>query len=239
MILMGIFNYIDTFFFISLGITFILILLLVFHFKQRMTDLENKSETMFEIINNIVKEITSIKQMPFLNSCCEPKTCAYVGSTVVEHKNVITLNDDKIIVSDDDSDDEDEDDDSDDDSSDDEYDSDEIPALQILENNVKIISVDMGDVIEIEEPALSEDNEESEEPVLENVQLDNLKVEKVEEPAPGEEETKDNITAGETSKEIYRKMTLPALKSLVITKGLSSDPSKLKKQDLLKLLESE
>jgi hypothetical protein len=33
-------------------------------------------------------------------------------------------------------------------------------------------------------------------------------------------------------------MTLSALKSIVIEKGLLSDPSKLKKQELLKLLES-
>ena len=60
MILMGIFNYIDTFFFISLGITFILILLLVFHFKQRVADLEEKNATMFEIINNIVKKTITL-----------------------------------------------------------------------------------------------------------------------------------------------------------------------------------
>ena len=58
---MGLFNYIDTFFFISLGITFILILLLVFHFKQRISTLEQKTETMFEIINNIVQELVQIK----------------------------------------------------------------------------------------------------------------------------------------------------------------------------------
>ena len=59
---MGLFNFIETFFFISLGITFMLILLLVYHFKQRLNAIEQKSNTMFEIINNIVSEITSIKQ---------------------------------------------------------------------------------------------------------------------------------------------------------------------------------
>ena len=71
-IVMGIFNYIDTFFFISLGITFILILLLVFHFKQRMSASEQKNDTMFEIINNIVKEITTIK-----NSVIEQTACVF------------------------------------------------------------------------------------------------------------------------------------------------------------------
>ena len=34
-------------------------------------------------------------------------------------------------------------------------------------------------------------------------------------------------------------MTLPNLKATVIAKGLCSDPSKMKKSDLLKLLEEE
>lgn len=59
---MGLFNFIETFFFISLGITFVLILLLVYHFKQRMSSLEEKGDTMFEIINNIVEELTSVKR---------------------------------------------------------------------------------------------------------------------------------------------------------------------------------
>ena len=64
---MGVFNFIETFFFISLGITFVLILLLVYHFKQRLNSIEQKSDTMFEIINNIVKEITAVKQF-----CMQP-----------------------------------------------------------------------------------------------------------------------------------------------------------------------
>ena len=58
---MGLFNFIETFFFISLGITFVLILLLVYHFKQRLSSLENKCDTMFEIINNVVQEITIVR----------------------------------------------------------------------------------------------------------------------------------------------------------------------------------
>jgi hypothetical protein len=57
----GIFNCIETFFFISLGITIILILLLIYHFKQQINTQERKSDTMFEIINSIVSEITTVK----------------------------------------------------------------------------------------------------------------------------------------------------------------------------------
>ena len=58
---MSIFNFIETFFFISLGITFVLISLLVYHFRQRIIVLESKNDTMFEIINNIVKELTNVR----------------------------------------------------------------------------------------------------------------------------------------------------------------------------------
>lgn len=60
---MGFFNFIETFFFISLGITFVLILLLVYHFKQRICTLEQKGNTMFEIVNGVVKELTNIKKL--------------------------------------------------------------------------------------------------------------------------------------------------------------------------------
>ena len=46
------------------------------------------------------------------------------------------------------------------------------------------------------------------------------------------------INKKESEKEIYKKMSLSALKTLVISKGLCSDASKLKKPDLLKLLEN-
>ena len=58
---MSVFDFMETFFFISLGITFILILLLGYHFKDRLNNLEQKCDTMFEIINNMVREMTSIK----------------------------------------------------------------------------------------------------------------------------------------------------------------------------------
>ena len=73
----------------------------------------------------------------------------------------------------------------------------------------------------------------------ENIGLDNLHVEKVDESVESESVATTESNTIETSKEIYRKMTLSALKSLVISKGLASDPSKMKKNDLLKLLESE
>jgi hypothetical protein len=45
----------------------------------------------------------------------------------------------------------------------------------------------------------------------------------------------DSVTMNQ--KDVYNKMTVQELKKVVITLGLCSDASKLKKPDLLKLLE--
>ena len=36
--------------------------MLFYHFKQRISKLEQSSETMFEILNNMVQELSSIKR---------------------------------------------------------------------------------------------------------------------------------------------------------------------------------
>ena len=258
---MGIFNYIDTFFFISLGITFILILLLVFHFKQRVADLEEKTTTMFEIINNIVKELNSTKELCCLANTIRPSVekipidlcCAPINREGSKQEKIIVSdpeNDSSDDESEYDSEDEDEEDDDEDEEDEDEY---ELPALLNIsedvitdDDNVKIITVEIGETIEVGETLeVSEIENSEEEKPEEMVNLEaseELHVEKLETDTPEEtlatEEPIVELPAVETSKEIYRKMTLQALKSLVITKGLCSDPSKMKKNDLLKLLES-
>ena len=53
----------ENFFFISLGITFGLILLLVYHFKQRISSVERRGDTMFELLTNVVKELQFMKSL--------------------------------------------------------------------------------------------------------------------------------------------------------------------------------
>jgi len=245
---MGIFNYIDTFFFISLGITFILILLLVFHFKQRLANLEQKNDTMFEIINNIVKEITYIKNStnsspqsfydlkPSINATIP---IPFDESTTRVMEYAFTNQQEKIIVSEDDEseeDDSEEDDSEEDDSEDDDSDDDSVEQ-NVIGESVKIIN--MGDNIELKE-IVAETNQSEIQENYGNIDIKQeilLQVEKI------ENENLDNISEfdknvkKETNIEIYRKMTVQQLKPIVITKGLSSDPSKLKKNELLKLLE--
>ena len=58
---MPISQYVDTFFFISLGVTFILLFLVAFHFKTRISQVERKNETLTEICTTLVSEIGLLK----------------------------------------------------------------------------------------------------------------------------------------------------------------------------------
>lgn len=231
---MGVFNYIDTFFFISLGITFVLILLLVFHFKQRMAVLEEKTDTMFEIVNNVVKEIISVKNMvyhsmPVHNAeYLDPN----IRSVPIINETIRFDNDNNKIShayqGEEEEEEEDEEDDGSDDGIDDEEDSDDEEEEDEEEDDeeepekkveqIKLVSVDLAEV----EPSQLEVIEE-------------ILIEKV---TPDEVPSLDAETQKESAMDVYRKMSLSELKKLLITKGLSSDPSKMKKYDILKMLDN-
>jgi hypothetical protein len=200
-----------------------------------MSVLEQKNDTMFEIINNIVKEITQTKEI--ISERCCPMQQEFQQQYQQPQIHPITIQppisfhlNEKVIVSDDDDEDDDDDDDEDDDEDeDDEYDEDE----EYDEDDIKVISVNVGETIDMsnftfEEPAKEEVVEEAEA----------IHVEKINETVHLEEPIQ-RVNKVDTSKEIYNKMTVQSLKALVITKGLHSDPSKLKKGDLIKLLEEE
>ena len=271
---MGFFNFIDTFFFISLGITCVLISLLVYHFKQRINSLEHKCDTMFEIINSVAQELSTQRISHVIPP---PRYSNYEGGAV---KVPITftldnnVNDSKILVSDDENDDENEDesdDESDDDESededddDDESDDDEDDAndancqdmndginVTELPNQIKIINVDMNEQVEITEVVMNpveDDNNETdteENNITDLLNDEILHVEKLDSNDEDENKHLDNTDNDlsqiqkqkETNIEIYRKMSVQELKTLVISKGLCSDASKLKKVELLKMLDS-
>jgi hypothetical protein len=156
---------------------------------------------------------------------------------------------DKIVVSDDDDEDEDDEDEDDEDEDDEDEDEDEEDydendleyedAVVAEEPKIKIINVDIDDTINVEN--LEEDEGEESPPDLEEVipevqvnEDSEIQIEKVENDASYTEDDKNN----ENPKDVYSKMTVQDLKKLVITKGLCSDASKLKKNELLKLLET-
>ena len=192
---MSAFNFIESFFLLSLGITFVLIVLLVYHFKQKLSTMEQKCDTMFDIVQNLVQEFKTVKQqccsmpMPMQASCPMSMSREFVGSEVL--RNVCDNEEDEDEEDEDedeeDEDDEDEDEDEDEDDEDEDEDEDE-------KKNVKIINMSESTIDEIlpEAPVVAID---------------------------------------------YKKQTVAELRVIVTTRGLATNPSRLSKTDLLKLLE--
>ena len=58
---MGLFNMLESFFFVTLGISCVLLMMLIYHFKQRINKLENNNRMMFDVINNMVQEMSMLK----------------------------------------------------------------------------------------------------------------------------------------------------------------------------------
>jgi hypothetical protein len=60
---MSVFGFIENFFFISLALVFVLVIFLVYHFKNRITVAEKKSESMYGLLTAVVKEIKTLRGM--------------------------------------------------------------------------------------------------------------------------------------------------------------------------------
>jgi hypothetical protein len=238
---MGLFSFIETFFFVSLGITFILILLLVYHFRQRFTTLEQKCDTMFELINNIVTELNTVRNVQH-GFHPEEENIIFHPETMMQHVDHIErLNrvEEEVETDNDEDSDSDSDSDSDESSGDESGDNEDIQDVND-DNSVKIISLENTNNVTLSELP-DEMNYISENENDSNVEIHGLNdaeqvvVEKLENKHL---ENIDTIPNEEHSDDVYRKMNMQSLKTLVITKGLCSDPSKMKKNELLKMLES-
>ena len=293
----------ESFFILSLGITFVLVLFLVYHFKQRLTILENKCDTTFEIINNVVSELGNIRgAFRVVGAPAQTQTRPEV--TTHSKINVIISDDDHDVSDYDDDDDEDssDGDDDDEDDGDDEADGDDEDessdedneidggghgahhvvhdveesgededsdgggdGVHNIEesgedhvnvasgsnddsNTIRIINLDSQqefDIIETVEDLTAENGNRDDQVDDENSHIENMEeillhVEKLptSEPHLDDSSIASSVAESKNNSHIYKKMTLPVLKAYVIEKGLASDPSKMKKQDLIHLIET-
>jgi len=217
---MGFFSLLETFFFISLAITFVLIIMLVYHFKGRLVAIEDRYHTMFEIVNSLVKEMKNLRDT-MIQIQSQPEAPAFEGngptgfptdlfrmfqsgpgmfpsSRVEEDDEYEEQEYKKIVVSDTELD------------SEDEYDEDNVKVISLAIEPEETVSL-----AELEEPIdidLSpEEDEEPVEPVIEE---------------PSSSESMD-----------YRKLDVSYLKTMVLTRGLATDTKKMKKSELIRLLE--
>lgn len=211
---MGVFNFMESFFFISLGITFLLIIMLVYHFKQRIISLEHKHDTMFEIVNNIVKQLRNMQTT--IQHLGEPQPFIISHPTYTPAQPA--------------------------------FESIQITGVESTENDDETSESETDEEDSDDETSASESDEE--EPV-ETIVVDELPKENlIIEPVVQEDEIlirksdgsvsalDESSSALADSKDKYKKMTLAALKTVALEKGLVTDASKMKKPELLKLLEA-
>lgn len=220
---MGFFNVLETFFFISLAITFVLIMMLVYHFKGRLVILEQKCDTMFEIMNNLIKEMKNI-QTKVIQSQMQQAPHPPPGGFPLDMMSMFGGNRFTQLPTQFEEDYEDEDEDEDENEGENEFKKIVVSDTELDSDNdeeeddekVKVIHVDIS-----EQEVTSEDL-----PDLEEVEP--------EESVEDTEDEKDSL-----DKPDYKKMDISYLRTLVITRGLASDTKRLKKADLVKLLSDE
>lgn len=220
---MTLMNVMDSVFYLGLVITFLLILLVVYHFKNRVATMEQRCDTMFEIMNNIVQELNLLRR--------QQKMTMGGGAPA----NITTSTVEQVHVYPEENDDEES-----------EYESDESSYLSeddLEEDDLE----DDNRVIELDNELTDEDIKLTPVPVVDESPLpdamqsslldiddnNSYKIEKVETTLENDEEEDDDDTS---TMDAYKSMTNSALKALVIEKGLSTNPSKLKKSDLIDLL---
>lgn len=241
------FQLIDSFFFISLGITFVLLFLMAFHFKNRVSVLEKKNDALTEMCNTIVHEIHVVKQMVTVQ-VQHPVPSSSTNFNHIPVNTMLYTNQISQNESDDDSDSDDgretvnsEESGSsksiDESEHDDEHLTLEIESIEysdeITDNgddDSNLKNIESEETVEVHNIQMSDDNVH----ILED-SMEDIEVTKIDEVVHVEEDVASEIPSISTKS--YKKMNVQMLRTMVISKGLCSDPSKMKKQELLKMLD--
>jgi hypothetical protein len=259
------FAFIESFFLLSLGITFILIFLMVFHFKQRIEKLEKKNNNLSDLSNKIVKEIANLHSIYLMNqhqhqnqqqkNLINPREhiCENIRITTSipipnnnfnenennnnnansPYKKIVvmdTIVDDDIMTVESS------------DSSEYEYNDSELDSESESVLLEEVVDIDIPIKDSKEEIHVIQLYDDEYEPVKESKEysekiFNDLVNEERETIVVKEEKESESEVFVQTTN--YQKMNISKLRILAISKGLCSDTSKIKRADLIKLLESE
>ena len=213
---------------------------MAFHFKTRISAIERKNNTLTDICTTMVSEIGTLKsrinQMSISVGGSYPNidTAIYRGPIEQENES------------------------SDEEYEDDDYESEDEEELDVeieTNNGATIIvldettnvSVDLEEIEDADSRKIIVDEQhaplpidlditEEEDEVVVVKQESNNQVEELEEIILDETKDSEIESTIVPSMSTYRKMTVQMLRTIVIRDGLCTDPSKLKKQELLKIL---
>jgi len=245
-------GFIEIIFMGTLGALFVLLALLIYHYKRQLNKLETKYDTMFEIINSLVKEVYQVKnelvevsniRIPVQQSVLSDTSGMsymynqFLSNMLPTHNEV--------------------------DEEDDTAESEEIEVIEEEEEEVEgdftepvkqvyiYPSSGLGSITEVDissddttptnvylsEETIPLDVEEIQQPVLEEVIVQQPQPVSV----PQEHyvsDLEDDIVSVMTSerRKPYSKMNLQDLKQEVLNQGITTDISKMKKQEIAQLL---
>ena len=261
----------DTFFVLSLGITFVLLLVLVYHFRKRLNENELKYDKLLTIVNDIVQKLNeqqiendnrniSNGMSSNMYSEMSPDMINALNSGLIGIEDIpIPRNIDNFDEEDEEDDDDEEgeteedgeEDDDDDEEGETEEDGEEGETEDDEEGEEDEEEETIYEDVDEEEEEEDDDKEEikminiSDEVILDN-NIDSEYIDEVEEGPIDEQEV--NIEPLEETEPVnvikteatidYSTMNVSELKKLVKEKQLSTNISKLKKQELIDLLVS-
>ena len=242
-------------FLMFLGILVLVVALLVVYFETKFREQNHKISSMLSLVSSLAEEVNGSKMIIHqLTMNQQPQNQQFFQYEQPNLEKRIVQNDNLILVSDDEEDSDDDASEADDSDSDaaseisiDEIDDDDSDnsVIELGEstnsNDVKVLKLNISDD--------NDDSESGDESSLDEMEdLEDLDDSSTSSVSIKEEKNDNiksmdfksiNITLEETKPEQpldYKKIALPKLRSIVAEKGLSSDSSKLKKNELLKLL---
>jgi hypothetical protein len=247
-------------FFMFLGILLLAVALLVVYFESKFRDQNHKISSMLSLVSSLAEEVNGTKmiihQLTMNPQMQQPATFFQNKEPILERK-FVPNNNNLIPVPDDESESDDEseayiDSDDEDDDAASEVSIDESSDEESTKD-VKVFRLNISEESQSEEEAEADSVAESLEDLEDLEEMEDLddgsSTSSVSIKATETTDVKKidnfmdlksiNITLEETKTEQsvdYKKMALPKLRSVVSEKGLSSDSSKLKKNELLKLL---
>lgn len=214
------FNLFESFFLMSLGITFSLILILFYHFKERIRFIENKTDNLFSLIQDLAEELkkpnydklNSGSPYNVLNNENQPGS-PFVGNVAL----------DQVLIGTD---------------------------LKNFENNLEEVEMeeDVDNIDELSDFVESDIEEEDDEKVIEDddeeedIEDDdeNENFEKITIPDIKivKQDTETEETHESNKRINFKKMHVGDLRAMIIEKGLCEDPSKMKKGELIELIKN-
>lgn len=240
------FNLFESFFLMSLGITFALLLILFYHFKERIKFIENKTDNLFSLIQDLAEELKKPKYnkldsgspynmlnhennqyeggSQFINNVALDQVL--IGTDLKNFENNL----EELDIKNEDDGDEDDDELSDFISDIDGLDDDNVDGLD--DDNVDDLDDDNEDDLDDDNDdndADNEDNDDDDEN-FEKITIPDIKVIKQESEMEPSHGSKQHIN--------FKKMHVGDLRAIVIERGLCEDPSKLKKGELVELIKN-